>query len=74
MSEAEKLDSEQVFTGKVFSIDRDHVKMPNGRTVTVDVVRHSKSVVLVPVPELEDLKGIAKGADPDGYRDRDDRY
>lgn len=25
--------------------------MPNGRTVTVDVVRHSKSVVLVPVPE-----------------------
>jgi len=27
------------------------VKMPNGRTVTVDVVRHSRSVVLVPVPE-----------------------
>ena len=51
MSEAEKLDSEQVFKGKVFSIDRDHVKMPNGRTVTTDVVRHSKSVVLVPVPE-----------------------
>ena len=25
--------------------------MPNGRTVTVDVVRHPKSVVLVPVPE-----------------------
>jgi ADP-ribose pyrophosphatase len=25
--------------------------MPNGRTVTVDVVRHSRSVVLVPVPE-----------------------
>ena len=51
MSEAEKLDSETVFTGKVFSIDRDRVKMPNGRTVTVDVVRHSRSVVLVPVPE-----------------------
>ena len=51
MSEAEKLDSEQVFKGKVFSIDRDRVKMPNGRAVTVDVVRHSRSVVLVPVPE-----------------------
>src|SRR5688500_3657104 len=25
--------------------------MPNGRTVQVDVVRHAKSVVLVPVPE-----------------------
>ena len=51
MSEAEKLESERVFKGKVFSIDRDRVKMPNGRTVTVDVVRHSRSVVLVPVPE-----------------------
>ena len=51
MSEAERLDSEKVFTGRVFSIDRDRVKMPNGRTVTVDVVRHSRSVVLVPVPE-----------------------
>lgn len=41
----------QVFKGKVFSVDRDEVTMPNGRTVTVDVVRHSKSVVIVPVPE-----------------------
>ena len=51
MSSPEKLDSEQVFKGKVFSVDRDRVKMPNGRAVTVDVVRHSRSVVLVPVPE-----------------------
>ena len=50
MSDAEQLASEQVFKGKVFSVDRDRVKMPNGRTVTVDVVRHSRSVVLVPVP------------------------
>jgi ADP-ribose pyrophosphatase len=48
---AERLSSEQVFKGKVFSVDRDTVQMPNGRTVTVDVVRHSKSVVIVPVPE-----------------------
>ena len=51
MSDADKLASETVFKGKVFSVDRDRVKMPNGRTVTVDVVRHSQSVVLVPVPE-----------------------
>jgi AbrB family looped-hinge helix DNA binding protein len=31
-------------------------------------------VMLVPVPELEDLLGIAKGADTTGYRDRNDRY
>jgi ADP-ribose pyrophosphatase len=51
VAEAERLESQQVFSGKVFSIDRDRVKMPNDRTVTVDVVRHAKSVVLVPVPE-----------------------
>ena len=51
MSDAERLASERVFKGKVFNVDRDTVKMPNGRTVTVDVVRHSKSVVLLPVPE-----------------------
>jgi AbrB family looped-hinge helix DNA binding protein len=31
-------------------------------------------VMLVPVPRLEDLRGIARGADPSGYRDRRDRY
>jgi ADP-ribose pyrophosphatase len=51
MSDAERLGSERVFTGRVFSIDRDRVRMPNGREVTVDVVRHSRSVVIVPVPE-----------------------
>jgi ADP-ribose pyrophosphatase len=51
VSDAEKVESQQVFKGKVFSVDRDRVKMPNDRTVTVDVVRHSRSVVLVPVPE-----------------------
>ena len=32
------------------------------------------SMVLVPVPTIEELRGIARGADPEGYRDRDDRY
>jgi len=51
VSDAERLESQRVFSGKVFNIDRDTVKMPNARTVTVDVVRHSKSVVLLPIPE-----------------------
>src|SRR5690242_2976895 len=51
MSDTERLSHERVYKGKVFNIDRDQVKMPNGRTVVVDVVRHSKSVVLIPVPE-----------------------
>lgn len=44
------LSSERVFDGKVFEIDRDRVRMPNGREVSVEVVRHSRSVVLLPVP------------------------
>lgn len=29
---------------------------------------------LVPVPKLEDIRGLAKGADTSDYRDRYDRY
>ena len=49
--ESERLSHERVFDGKVFDVDRDRVRMPNGREVTVDVVRHPRSVVLLPVPE-----------------------
>ncbi|MGK2873062.1 MAG: AbrB/MazE/SpoVT family DNA-binding domain-containing protein [Alphaproteobacteria bacterium] len=31
-------------------------------------------VLLVPVPEAEELAGIAKGARPKNYRDRKDRF
>jgi len=31
-------------------------------------------VLVMPVPELDELVGIAKGARKDGYRDRKDRY
>lgn len=51
MGDAEKLTSERVYTGRVFSVERDRVKMPNGRSTTLDVVRHSRSVVILPVPE-----------------------
>jgi ADP-ribose pyrophosphatase len=47
----ERLTHERVFDGKVFQVDRDTVRMPNGREVAVDVVRHPRSVVLIPVPE-----------------------
>ena len=38
------------------------------------VIPQGKGVLLVPDPEIEDLFGIAKGADPEGYRDRKDRF
>jgi len=51
VNNAETLNSDRVFRGKVFNVDRDRVRIPNGRVLTVDIVRHSKSVVLVPMPE-----------------------
>lgn len=33
-----------------------------------------KGVLLMPVPELKQLAGIARGANAEGYRDRQDRY
>ena len=51
MTEAETLSSERVYDGKVFNVDRDRVRLPNGRTATLEVVRHARSVVILPVPE-----------------------
>ncbi len=33
-----------------------------------------EGVLLVPVPKLDDLAGLARGAKPDNYRDRKDRF
>lgn len=33
-----------------------------------------KGVLVMPVPELEQLAGLAKGVKPVGYRDRKERY
>ena len=33
-----------------------------------------KGVLLMPVPELEQLAGMATGAKTEGYRDRHDRF
>ena len=51
MSNADLIKRERIFDGKVFDVDRDEVKLPHGRTVRMDVVRHPPSVVLVPIPE-----------------------
>jgi len=37
-------------------------------------VPKATGVLLIPVPELAQLAGIAKGANPADYRDRQDRY
>ncbi len=39
-----------VFKGRVFSVEVAQVTLPNEREVTIEVVRHPRSVVLIPVP------------------------
>jgi ADP-ribose pyrophosphatase len=38
------------FTGRVFRVERDRVRLSNGRETTLDIVRHRGSVVLIPQP------------------------
>jgi AbrB family looped-hinge helix DNA binding protein len=37
-------------------------------------IDHGDSVVMVAVPDREALPGMARGANTDNYRDRNDRY
>jgi ADP-ribose pyrophosphatase len=39
------------FSGRIFSVHVDKVRLPDGREVRLEVVRHPASVVLVPMPD-----------------------
>jgi len=41
--------------------------------LTLAFIPKGTGVLLVPVPKREALQGLAKGANPDGHRDRTDR-
>jgi ADP-ribose pyrophosphatase len=41
---------ERIYQGRVFRVERDRVTLPHGREVTMEVVRHRGSVVLIPQP------------------------
>jgi ADP-ribose pyrophosphatase len=43
--------SETKFQGRIFSVTSDRVTLPNGRTVTMEIVRHPGSVVLIPMTD-----------------------
>ena len=49
------LSSDSAFSGRVFSITRDRVQLPHGPEVTMDVVRHPGSVVLLPLAADDSL-------------------
>jgi ADP-ribose pyrophosphatase len=49
-SSSKRVEHTVIYTGRVFTIERDRVVLPNGQRATMDVVRHRGSVVIVPQP------------------------
>jgi ADP-ribose pyrophosphatase len=45
----ELIKSEIVYPGRAFTIRRDHLRLPDGRTTKFDIVEHHGSVILLPV-------------------------
>jgi ADP-ribose pyrophosphatase len=41
---------EVVFEGRIFKVEKDHVTLPSGHAIEMDIVRHPGSVVLVVMP------------------------
>jgi ADP-ribose pyrophosphatase len=44
----EKVESQQVYGGKLFTVYRDQVRLPNGHLTTREIVRHPGSVAIIP--------------------------
>ena len=51
---------------------RDHLALRPGEKIAV--IAKPEGYLLVRVPKREELAGIARGANTEGYRDRNDRY
>ena len=48
---AELIARTTVYTGRIFQLEIDVVKLPTGHTIDMEIVRHPGSVVLLPIPE-----------------------
>lgn len=51
MTEFKKIESRVAFHGRIFDVHVDRVRFPNGNEVSVEIVRHPRSVVLIPMPD-----------------------
>ena len=44
-----------VYEGRIFTLDVDRVELPSGHTVSMEIVRHPGSVVLLPMPTADHI-------------------
>ena len=47
----ELIDTQEVYRGRVFTVRRDRVRLPDGNAATLDVVQHHGAVTVVPLDE-----------------------
>ncbi len=47
----ETLSSKTLYQGKVFDLQQEQVRMPNGKTARLDIIEHPPSVALVPLDD-----------------------
>lgn len=45
----ERLDRSEIYTGRVFTVVRQQVRLPDGRIQTYDLVEHNDAVTILPV-------------------------
>ncbi|HUF24803.1 MAG TPA: NUDIX hydrolase [Vicinamibacterales bacterium] len=55
MKPPELVSRARMFSGPVFDVERDRVRFEDGREVTLDIVRHRASVVLIPMPSAGEV-------------------
>jgi ADP-ribose pyrophosphatase len=55
MTPPRRLSRRLAYRGRVFRVESDRVRLSNGRTVQLDVVRHRGSVVLIPQPSRREV-------------------
>src|SRR3972149_3496908 len=48
---ASLLSQSPAYTGRIFTVTTDRVRLPNGRDTTLDIVRHRGSVVMLPMQD-----------------------
>ncbi len=52
---AKVLASRTIYTGRIISVQVDRVKLPHGREVDMELVRHPGSVVMLPMPSPNEV-------------------
>jgi ADP-ribose pyrophosphatase len=55
VAEQYRLASERVYSGRLLKIDRDRVRLPNGRETTLEMVRHPGASAVVPFVSPDEI-------------------